>query len=103
MSDRAWLSTSITLEDDTEVDVRVLYQRYKGYRGNYYQPSEPASVEIIKIVCADPEIGIPDHFGDNEELKAECMADWEVDAEDAAEWRAQCRRDALLMGGEHVG
>lgn len=100
MSGRGVLTTSILIEDElgeTEYDVRVLYDRAPGFRGTYYQPAEPSSVEIIEITPKDQSIAVPEHFYTDDGLLAECMADWAEEIEDAAEWRAQDRRDRLLM------
>lgn len=98
---RGKLQTSIVIEDElgeTEYDVRVLYQYDKGYAGSYYQPPEPASVEILEIKPADTALTVPEHFYEDEGLIAECMADVAEQAAEAAEWRAQSRRDALMGG-----
>ncbi|WP_439538713.1 hypothetical protein [Sphingomonas sp.] len=84
-------------DDEIEADVRVVYSRYAGYRGSYYEPPEEASVEIISITPADPTIRVPDRFDTDDDLLAECMSDWSAEVEDAREWRAQARRDDLLM------
>lgn len=101
MMSRGTFSTSILIEDEigeTEYDVRVLYSRDAGYKGTYYQPAEDPSVEIISIMPADTSITVPEHFYEDESLIAECMADWAAEREEAAEWLAQERRDARLMG-----
>lgn len=101
MSWRGILSTSITIEDElgeTDYDVRVIYSRDKGYKGSYYQPAEPSSVEIVEIQCADKSVTIPEHFYEDEALLAECMEDWASEEIEAAEWRAQSRRDQLMEG-----
>lgn len=98
---RGILSTSIVIENElgeTEYAVRVLYQYDKGYAGSYYQPPEPASVEIIEITPTDQSLTVPEHFYEDEGLIAECMADVEEQAAEAAEWRAQSRRDQLMGG-----
>ena len=88
---RGILSTSIVIEDElgeTEYDVRVVYQYDKGYRGDYYQPPEADSVEIITITHADAALIIPEHFYEDEGLIAECFADAASEAAEAEEWRA---------------
>jgi hypothetical protein len=94
-------STSIVIDDElgeTEYDVRVLYQYDKGYKGDYYHPPEPDSVEIIKITPADSGFIVPEHFYEDDGLIAECLADAANEAVEAAEWREQSRRDALMEG-----
>lgn len=98
---RGSFTTSITIEDElgeTEYDVRVLYSRDAGYKGSFYEPPEAASVEIIDIAPSDKSITVPDAFYEDEDLIAECFADWRAEQEDAAEWRAQSRRDQLMGG-----
>lgn len=84
---RGIFSTSIVIEDElgeTEYDVRVLYQYDKGYKGDYYQPPEADSVEIIKITPADTSITVSEHFYEDDGLIAECMADVAHRAAEAA-------------------
>jgi hypothetical protein len=97
---RGSFTTTLVWEDgadEIEADVRVVYSRYAGYRGSLTEPPEDASVEIISITPKDPTITIPARFDDDDDLIAECMADWDAEEADAAEWRAQARRDDLLM------
>lgn len=94
---RGSFTTSIEI-DETEYDVRVRYQYDKGYAGSYYQPPEPPSVEILEIKPADKALIVPDCFYEDDALIAECLADVEAEAEEAAEWRAQSRRDQLMGG-----
>lgn len=102
MTDRGILKTHLMWHDsrgsEVEVDVRVIYSRDKGYKGSYYQPAEPSSVEIVDIQCADKSVTVPDHFYEDEALLAECMEDWASEEADAAEWREQSRRDRLMEG-----
>lgn len=100
MSGRGSFSTTLAWQvgdEDFEADVRVTYSRYAGYRGSYYEPPEEASAEIVEIEPADPTVRIPEHFYTDDDLLAECMADWREEIEEAREWRAQARRDDLLM------
>lgn len=99
---RGAFTTSLVWEDadgnEIEADVRVLYSRDKGYAGDSIDPPEPSSVEIISITPADQTLKVPARFETDDELIAECMADWAAEEIEAAEWRAQARRDDLLMG-----
>lgn len=103
MSNRGILFTDLLWHDsrgsEIETRVRVVYSVYKGFRGDQIDPPEPASVEIQSITSEPAGVDIPDRFFEDEELLAECMQDWIDGESDAAEWRAQCRRDYLLMGG----
>lgn len=102
MSNRGILSTDLLWHDsrggEIETRVRVVYSYYKGFAGDCTDPPEPASVEIQSITSEPAGVDIPDSFFEDEDLLAECMQDWIASEEDAAEWRAQCRRDDLLMG-----
>jgi len=82
--------------DEIDADVRVLYSRYAGYKGDYYQPPEDASVEIIEITPADRSLTAPDYFFTDDDLIAECMAAWDEEIADAEEWHAQARRDRMM-------
>ena len=85
-------------EDEFEADVRVLYSRTKGYEATLEEPGCDAEIEIISITPKDPTITIPERFETGEDLIAECFEDWRNDEEEAAEWRAQSRRDRLMEG-----
>ena len=102
MSDRGILFTNLLWHDsrgaEIETRVRVVYSRYKGFAGDRTDPPEDASVEIISITSEPAGVDIPAHFFEDEDLLAECLQDWAEDDVEAAEWRAQCRRDDLLMG-----
>ena len=102
MSGRGILTTSIMWHDsrgsEVEADVRVIYSRRKGFRGDHIDPPEPSSVEIVEIQCADKSVTIPEHFYEDEALLAECMEDWASEEIEAAEWREQSRRDRLMEG-----
>ena len=102
MTGRGTFKTSLLWADsqgeEIEADVRVTYSRYAGYKGDYYQPSEPASVEIVEIVPADKSITIPEHFHEDDALLAECMEDWASEEADAEEYRAEAARDRLMEG-----
>lgn len=101
MNGRGILSTSITIEDElgeTDYDVRVIYSRSKGFRGDHIDPPEPSSVEIVEIQCADKSVTIPEHFYEDEALLTECMEDWASEEIEAAEYRAEAARDRLMEG-----
>lgn len=103
MSGRGILFTNLLWHDsrggEVETRVRVVYSRHAGFKGDMTDPPEAASVEIVSITSEPGGIDVPAHFMDDEDLLAECLADWAEDDVRAAEWRAQSRRDDLLMGG----
>jgi len=85
-------------EDDAEV--RVVYSTHKGSPQTLVDPEELASIEIVSITPLDPTVTLPPEWtsGDrDEELYVECSADRDDEIAEAAEWRAQSRRDDLLM------
>lgn len=94
--------TTIDREDE-EVEVRVIYDVTPmipaRLYGDYPQPAEGGEVEIISIT----RDGKPFQPTQSEEatLLLECeeraQSDMAEEAAEAAEWRAQSRRDALLM------
>lgn len=101
MTHRGSFPTSITIDDElgeTEYDVRVTYTGDAGYKGSFHEPAEGPSVEIVSIEPADKSITVPEAFYEDEGMIAECFADWRAEQEDAAEWRAQSRRDQLMGG-----
>jgi hypothetical protein len=84
---------------EVEARVKVIYSALKGCPPSFYDPGSPDEIEILSITPADGETVIPDHFLTSGELIEECREDWQAEQENAAEWRAQCRRDDALMGG----
>lgn len=84
--------------DDREAYVRVTYTGYGADAGDFYQPPEPAFVEISSIALIEGDHDIPDWFYDDSDLQAECLADWIADGIEAAEWAEQSRRDSMMGG-----
>lgn len=90
---------------DDEIELSVIYDvtPFVPARlyGDYPQPEEGGEVEIITV----KRDGQPFELTDAEEakLQQECEeragSDMAEEAEAAAEWRAQCRRDDRLMEG----
>lgn len=83
--------------EEREALIGVRYTVHKGFRGDHIDPPEPATVEIddVKVIEGGP---LPDDWEAPDELLAECLADWAEEAIEAAEWRAQSRRDQLMGG-----
>lgn len=102
MTQRGSFTTSITWNDgEDEAKVRVLYVGRAGSPQTMTDPEDPASIEIISINPVDPAITLPAEWTDgdrDEELYDECFEDWDAEAENASEWRAQSRRDQLMGG-----
>lgn len=100
MSERGIMFTDLVWENDQGEEIsiraRVIYTFSPGYRGSSIEPPEPASVEIANIVSEPAGVVIPDQLWEDEGLLAECMADQRAHQEEAREWRAQCRRDAVM-------
>lgn len=97
-------SFNTTIEvGEVEIELAVIYDvtPYVPARlyGDYPQPEEPAEVEIISVKHNGAEYPLTD------EQEAALLAECEERAQDdiaaeldaAAEWRAQNRRDALMM------
>lgn len=102
MTHRGSFSTGIIWHDsvgrEIEADVRVTYVGSPGSPQTMTDPGYPAEVEIIDIVPNDKSITVPEAFYEDDGLVDECFEDWRNDEEDAAEWRAQSRRDQLMEG-----
>lgn len=104
MSGRGIMFTDLLWHDsrgsEVETRVRVVYSRHKGFSGDFTDPPEDASVEIVSIASEPAGVDIPAHFFESEELLAECMQDWAEDEIAADEWLAQSLRDRLMMGDD---
>ncbi|KQM18408.1 hypothetical protein [Novosphingobium sp. Leaf2] len=102
MTHRGSFTTTLMWHDsrgsEIEAVVRVTYVGRPGSPQTMTDPEDPASVEIINIAPADKSISVPQSFYEDEELMGECFDDWRNDEEEAAEWRAQSRRDQLMGG-----
>ena len=89
---------------DEEIELAVVYDvsPFVPARlyGDYPQPAEGGDVEIISIKCDGVEFNLYPH--EEAALQSACeeraQADIEEEAYEAAEWRAQSRRDALMEG-----
>lgn len=79
-------TTTLTLPDETEVEVAVTYRHIKGYPASWVEPDEPDSVEIDSVVPDVPESCYADLIEQAFEDHASYLAD-------AAEWKADMRRD----------
>ena len=67
-------------------EVTITYAYHRAYAGSYYEPPEPASIEIQSVEPAMPE----DVW---EEMESLCFEDYSEYLADAAEYRAELRRD----------
>ena len=98
---RSTFTTTLTWHDnrggEVETDARVLYSHTRGTAPSFDDPGSPDEIEIITITAPDPSITIPASFYEQQELLDECAEDWAAEQVAAQEWRAQCRRDDLLM------
>lgn len=101
MGDRGRLTTTVVWEDrhgdDVQARVRVIYSATKGYPDTWEEPGSPDEVEIISIAPIGSEVEIPLALYTDDNLLTECHADWVEMQEEAREWRAEARRDDLLM------
>lgn len=105
MSARYTLRTTVMWHDgrgcECEAEVRVTYTAHPGHAGTMIDPPEPASVEIVSIIPVDPSVTLPSGYsaGDFDEAFFEdCLEDFTAERDEAAECRAQSRRDALMEG-----
>ncbi|MFN3474049.1 MAG: hypothetical protein ACK4ZW_08395 [Blastomonas sp.] len=98
---RGQFSTTLCWTDadgeEIEAAALVLYSATPGYPATRIDPAFDGEVEIISITPKDPTVIVPSHFDDDEALIAECWADVEAEAAAAAEYRAEARRDDLMM------
>lgn len=89
---------------DEEIELAVIYDVSPfvpaALYGDYPQPAEGGEVEIISVKCDGADFGLYPH--EEAALQNACKeragSDIEAEASDAAEWRAQSRRDALMGG-----
>lgn len=72
-----------TIQDQ---EATITYTYHRAYAGSYYEPPEPASIEIQSVEPAMPE----DVWEQIEALCFEDYADYMADAED---WKYEMRRD----------
>lgn len=77
-------TTTAILPSGEEQEVTVTYTYHAVYKGDYYQPPEPPTVEIQSV---KPDVG------DWDGLEFEAMQDYVDYLADAAEYRAEMRRD----------
>lgn len=88
---------------ESEIELAIIYDvtPYVPARlyGDYPQPEEPAEVEIISVKHNGAEYPLTDE--QEAALQTECEgranSDFAEEQEEAAEWRAQSRLDALMM------
>lgn len=89
---------------DEEIELSVIYDVSPFIPavlyGDYPQPAEGGEVEIISVKCDGKEFGLYDH--EEAALQKACEeragSDIEAEQSEAAEWRDQSRRDALMGG-----
>lgn len=81
---------------ECEAEAKVTYAFHRDFAGDLTDPPEPDSVEILGIIDSYGD-HVPDSFLDDEDLKAECFQDWLDDQAAAEEYRAEQRRDDLMM------
>lgn len=105
MSERGRLTTTFVWEDrngdDVEARLRVIYSATRGYPDTWEEPGSPDEIEIVSISPVGSEVEIPLALYTDDQLLDECHTDWIEMQEEAREWRAQSRRDDLLMEQSH--
>jgi hypothetical protein len=80
---------------ECECEVKVTYTFHRGCEPTMVDPGEPDSIEVISVVPIASDYDPGDI--DLEAFADECMADHADMIEDAAERRAESRRDDLMM------
>jgi len=84
---------------DEEIELAVAYDVSEYYEATREQPAEGGEVELISVKCEGKEIALTD--AEETALLAVCEeragADQAEYFAEAAEWRAQCRRDDAMM------
>jgi len=96
--------TDLTLrvgEAEVQYAATVTYHRHKASGDGWNEPREPAHCEVVGITLdftSTRRIPLDDLVMAEFEadLQPELLADWAADDEDAAERRAEARRDDLM-------
>lgn len=103
MSARGRFGTTFVWEDrngeEVEARIRVLYNFSRGYSATLEEPGSPDEIEIVSIAPVGCEVEIPLALYTDDALLDECAEDYAAMLVEAQEWRAQARRDDLLMEG----
>ena len=91
--------THLIERGDEEIELSVIYSCSPFVPATYWQPAEGGEVELISVRHKGAEFDLTD--AEESALIAVCEerapSDWAEEREQAAEWRAQCRRDDALM------
>lgn len=84
---------------DEEIELAVIYDVSRFVPATYWQPAEGGEVEIISVKRngADFHLTDPEEAALQRACEERAQSDVEEEACEAAEWRAQCRRDDLMM------
>ena len=84
---------------DDEIELAVIYDVTPFVAATRWQPAEGGEVEIISVKHKGAEFALSE--AEEAALIAACQeraqSDMAEEAESAAEWRAQCRLDDLMM------
>lgn len=88
---------------DYEVEIEVEYTVHRGCAQTQTQPGEDDSIEIteVRVVHGGMTYGAPwllDLLADDEEITSLCMLDAIEERQAQAEYRAEARREALMLG-----
>jgi len=67
-------------------DVVVIYEYHKGYAGDWI---DPANGDMVEIIAVTPDVPASAY----DDLAAEAFEDYAAYLSDAAEYRAEMRRD----------
>ena len=84
---------------DDEIELAVIYDVTPLVAATHWQPAEGGEVEVISVEYKGAEFDLTD--AEKSALIGVCQqraqSDMAEEAEAAAEWRAQCRLDDLMM------
>jgi len=85
---------------DEEIELAVIYDTTPYWPATMEQPAEGGDVEIVSVKCDGEPFGLYPHEETALQTVCEERAPYDVadEAAEAAEWRAQSRRDALMEG-----
>jgi hypothetical protein len=99
MSARRFQFTVDHMVGRREIELRVTYSMTAPVAATYWQPAEGAEVEIVSIKHDGQPFEVSEAEEDAllEQAKDRAHDDWEEDIAAEAEWRADQRRDKLLM------
>lgn len=83
--------------DQRELALEVTYSINRYYPATHLQPAEGGDCEIISVLLDGEEFELTQ--AEEDRLQMDCQQDADERANDAAEYRAEQRRDEIMMEG----